>query len=69
MNWIEIMRLIIALWPLIEQIIDAITNVQNREAVANEVTNVVAKLLDGTIPVSNSSDVAVALAKPLKIAA
>ncbi len=68
MNWLEIMRLIMVLWPLIEQLINAIGESQKREEAADAVTNVVANLLNGTVPVNNSLDVVSALAAPLKIA-
>lgn len=45
MNWIEIMRLIVALWPIIEKILSGIEDEQERAVRANEITNVFASLL------------------------
>lgn len=69
MNFIQIMELIILLWPLIKQFINAIEDEQRRETVADEVTTIAGNMLNGTVPVANALDISTALAKPFKIAA
>ncbi len=69
MNFLEIMRLIVLLWPLIEQLIQAIGDEQERNEVADREINVIASLLNGNVPANNEFDVVSALAQPLKRAA
>ena len=66
MNFIELMNLIVLLWPYILQLLGMIEDAAERVKVTDEVTNVIGNILNGTIQVANAFDVTTALSKPLK---
>jgi len=66
MNWIEILRLIVQIWPLIEKILEMITNAEQRETTANELRQVAVNLISGNTSVSGPNEIVAALTKPLK---
>jgi len=65
MNWIEIVNLIVALWPLILQILNAISDESKRNQVADAVTTVAGRMFTGDIQVANAADVIAKLKEPL----
>lgn len=60
MDWLEIMRLILAIWPLIEKILEMIADENERDTKYDAVTTALGRLLTGQDRVANSGE-AVAL--------
>lgn len=68
MNWIEILRLIVQIWPLIEKILKMISNSDERDAATNGVQAVVTKFVSGQTSANTADEVIAALVAPLPIA-
>ena len=67
MNWIEILRLIVAIWPLIEKIL-ALLDGDKRDAAEQKVEWAAAHLLGGETKVASADEVIAILTEPLKLA-
>lgn len=65
MNWIQIVRLIIVLWPLVERILEGEQDETRKQAKSNAVTNAMAATLTQPTPPSDPLEVIVPIANAL----
>jgi len=68
MNWIDILRLIVQIWPLIEKILEMIANAEQQEATTIKVEKAIVNLISGKTSANTPEEVVAALVAPLSIA-
>lgn len=65
MDWIQILRLIVILWPIIEKLLNLESDEAKRNAKANAVTSAMAKTLSATTPPRDAIAVIAPIAEAL----
>jgi hypothetical protein len=66
MNWIQIMRLIVVLWPLIELILSGEPDQAKRDAKTNAIPGLIVAMLTLDPPPKDAADVVGPIAKALR---